>query len=79
MRASLIHEDEEIGTVRLCQGCGEDWPLDGEFWYFDAKGYVMGHCKACWADRNLADRKLRQARIAPMMHAYRVAHPRQGG
>lgn len=32
------------------RGCGETWPLDGEFWYFDRKGKPMGHGRACWAE-----------------------------
>ena len=47
-------EDPELGRVRLCLRCAEWWPLDGEFWYFDRKGYVMGHCKACWSERRRA-------------------------
>lgn len=39
---------------RLCRKCGEEWPRDGGFWYFDAKGQVMGHCKACWSERRRA-------------------------
>lgn len=52
MRTSLLNrEDPELGRVRLCRKCSEEWPLDTEFWYFDRRGYVMGYCRACWADR----------------------------
>lgn len=47
---TLTSQDPELGIVRLCRGCGETWPLDGEFWYFDRKGKPMGHCKACWSE-----------------------------
>jgi hypothetical protein len=43
--------DPELGKVRLCRGCGETWPRDDEFFYFDARGKVMGHCRACWSER----------------------------
>ncbi len=51
MTGVLDRHDPELGAVRLCNRCGEEWPRDGEFWYFDAKGKVMGHCKACWSER----------------------------
>ncbi len=51
MKSVLDREDPELGTVRLCRRCGETWPKDDEFWYFDAKGIVMGHCRACWSER----------------------------
>jgi hypothetical protein len=43
--------DPILGIERWCFACGEFWPEDGEFWYFDKRGQVMGRCKACWADR----------------------------
>ena len=51
MIAYLDHQDEELGTVRLCTRCEEEWPKDAEFWYFSADGKVLGHCRACWAER----------------------------
>jgi hypothetical protein len=51
MRGSLDRQDAELGLVRHCNRCGEEWPKDGEFFYFDKRGDVMGHCKACWSER----------------------------
>lgn len=51
--------DTELGTERLCRGCGEFWPLDETFWYFQ-RGKVMGNCRACWADRSRAIVRARQ-------------------
>lgn len=52
MTPFLDHHDDELGLVRLCRCCGETWPKDGEFWYFDRAGKIMGHCRACWSERN---------------------------
>jgi hypothetical protein len=62
---TLTTTDPELGTVRLCRGCGETWPLDSEFWYFDRDGKVMGRCRACWAER-IRDADGRQ-RFAPLI------------
>lgn len=43
--------DAELGIERRCFACGEWWPQDAEFWYFDRAGQVMGRCRACWSDR----------------------------
>lgn len=48
---SLDRDDDELGTVRLCTRCREEWPKDAEFYYFTAGGKVLGHCKACWAEQ----------------------------
>ena len=56
MSSVLEREDDELGTVRLCRGCGEEWPKDRDFWYFDAYGHVMGHCRGCWSERRDQDR-----------------------
>lgn len=53
----LDREDPELGTVRLCTRCGEEWPKDRDFFYFDPAGRVMGHCRACVADRRDRDRQ----------------------
>ena len=52
MSSALERDTEDLGVVRLCRKCNEEWPVDGDFWYFDARGKVMGHCKACWSDRD---------------------------
>ncbi len=46
--------DRILGLVRYCARCGEWWPRDAEFWYFDRDGKVMSYCRACWADRREA-------------------------
>jgi hypothetical protein len=52
MKPFLDRQDVELGIVRLCRGCGEEWPRDGEFWYFKGDTTkVLGHCKACWHER----------------------------
>ena len=55
----LARIDPELGVVRLCRGCMEEWPErneDGspatEFWYFDRRARVMGRCRACWSERS---------------------------
>lgn len=47
-------DDPELGTVRLCRGCGEWWPRDEEFWFI-YDGQVMGRCRACWSERRRID------------------------
>jgi len=54
----LTTQDPELGTVRLCRGCGETWPLDSEFWYFQ-NGKVRDHCKACVSERRSSVRRTR--------------------
>ncbi len=49
--------DPVLGVVRLCRGCGEEWPKDGEFWFLKADGKVLGRCKACWSERPYLDGK----------------------
>jgi hypothetical protein len=67
--SALVREDDVLGTVRLCRGCGEEWPLDDEFWYFHqdrhGKTRVMGRCKACWSDRKKVDG--RKQAFGPML------------
>ena len=64
----LSRIDPELGLVRLCRGCDEEWPErneDGsnatEFWYFDRRDRVMGRCKACWSERQKSGRDRRFA------------------
>jgi hypothetical protein len=51
----LERDTEDLGIVRLCRKCEEEWPVDDEFWFFQVrrgKRHVMGYCKACWSDRD---------------------------
>lgn len=57
--------ETELGLERLCRGCGSWWPFDAEFWYFTARGVVMGRCRACWSERTIVDGR-RQA-FRPMV------------
>lgn len=34
--------DDELGLMRFCTGCGEDWPADESFFY--PRGW---RCRAC--------------------------------
>ena len=53
--------ETELGRERLCRGCRELWPIDTDFWYFNARGKVMGHCRACWSERRRATPRRRAA------------------
>ena len=53
--------ETELGTERLCTWCGEWWPQDEEFWYFQKGGAVMGRCKACWSDWKRQERRRKAA------------------
>ncbi len=57
-RAEIHREDPELGHERRCKDCGEWWPMDDEFWYFQTRVGVRGlsrtaypYCKACWSVR----------------------------
>ncbi len=53
--AAAERDTEDLGWVRLCRRCNEEWPIDEEFWYFQNKRgrrVVMGHCRACWSERD---------------------------
>lgn len=52
----LERDTEDLGIVRLCRFCGEEWPRDPEFWYITANGKVVGRCRACWVDFNKSRR-----------------------
>lgn len=47
-------DDPELGRMRLCRGCDEEWPKDPEFWFYDRHGTIYGNCRACESDRRLA-------------------------
>lgn len=59
--STLERIDPILGLVRLCRGCGEEWPADTEFFYFAADRHgklrVLGRCRACWSERPRADAK----------------------
>ena len=57
-QTKLERVDPILGLVRLCRGCGEEWPVDDEFFFFQ-RGRVMGRCKACWSERVFIDGKRR--------------------
>jgi hypothetical protein len=53
--------ETELGTERLCRGCGEFWPdVDPEFWFLDRFGRVLGRCRACWSERNRSNHAKRK-------------------
>jgi len=53
----------ELGIERLCAGCGEWWPQDEEFWYYQ-RGKIIGRCRACWSERRTGSR--RKAPFGPL-------------
>ena len=44
---SKLRVDPELGVVRYCSRCNEDWPADDEFFY---RGRTM--CRACTLEEN---------------------------
>jgi hypothetical protein len=58
--------DPILGEVRLCRGCGETWPLDSEFYWFDRNGKPLGRCKACWSER-VRDEQGRAHFVTPLL------------
>lgn len=49
----FAHVSSEVGPERKCNGCGEWWPLDGEFFYRHVYGFrgFQAICKACRSER----------------------------
>jgi len=47
----MTRDDPELGTEKLCNICGEWWPLDEEFWYFTTK---HAGSPVRWRDRTYA-------------------------
>lgn len=45
MVSAQVRLDPELGVVRLCGRCEEEWPDDDEFWL---GGVEM--CRACYAE-----------------------------
>lgn len=42
-----IRTDPELGPVKVCTRCLEEWPADLEFFYANKKG-LTSQCKDCW-------------------------------
>lgn len=55
-------DDPVLGRVRLCPGCGDEWPFDDEFWHM-RNGRLDGNrparCRACCADYTALRRRAR--------------------
>jgi hypothetical protein len=50
---SLVRHDPELGTVRVCPKCLEEWPLDAEFWHMrgaELSPAWPSWCIACCAE-----------------------------
>ena len=50
-----VRDDPELGTVRRCTRCEEEWPLDEEFFYFQVRHgrrVPSAWCIACWSERS---------------------------
>lgn len=61
--APVFRDDPELGRVRHCTGCGEDWPFDAEFWHIDGErlsGNWPSRCIACCSEYFAARRRLYQ-------------------
>lgn len=59
-----VREDPELGPVRLCPGCGEEWPFDDTFWHIDGDGLAKAwpsRCRACCLEYFAERRRIRQA------------------
>lgn len=58
-----VREDPELGRVRLCGSCHEEWPFDGEFWHMrdgDLNPAWPARCIACCAEYYAQRRRLTQ-------------------
>ena len=49
--SKVVRKTTDLGTERLCKRCGEFWPEDDTFWFYDKHGWVMTPCRACWSER----------------------------
>lgn len=54
----MRRDDEELGPVRRCSRCGEEWPDDPEFYLPKPNGWC---CRACLADYYAERREKRRA------------------
>ena len=61
----MTRTDPELGTVRRCARCREEWPLDETFWYArktprkdrgPAGNEWYTYCRACENERGIARR-----------------------
>lgn len=63
--------DPELGVVRLCRRCGEEWPLDEEFWLpqrhpRSANDRWHNWCRACRLEVTaISDARRRASAAAP--------------
>ena len=59
----MMREDPELGIVRLCRACGEEWPFDSEFWHL-RNGKMDDRwpwrCIACCVEYKAARHRIRQ-------------------
>jgi hypothetical protein len=73
-----LRDDPELGVVRLCGACGEEWPFDSEFWHI-TDGRLdkrwPRRCIACCNDYYAQRRRLAQ-RIE--RHQRRATAPKEG-
>jgi hypothetical protein len=59
----MMREDPELGLVRMCPECRDEWPFDGEFWHIrDGKldGNRPARCRACCVDYYAKRRRIQQ-------------------
>jgi hypothetical protein len=73
-----LRDDPELGAVRLCGACGEEWPFDSEFWHL--RNGVLDknwprRCIACCSEYHAQRRRLAQ-RIE--RHQRRAIAPKEG-
>jgi len=69
----MIRDDPEIGLVRLCKGCLEEWPFDDEFFHMkddDLSPAWPRRCRACCLEMRAGWRRsrmevLRVERVVP--------------
>ena len=57
-------DDPLLGPVKVCTSCGEEWPLDTEFFYQQRVGEnrrFYAKCRACWSERNKGEYQKRCA------------------
>lgn len=73
-----MRDDPELGLVRLCGSCGEEWPFDAEFWHMrDGKLHPawLPRCIAC-CQEYAAERRRVSQRITRRNR--RAGRPKEG-